>query len=626
MPLKITYKSPPYRDKVLSFEDTLEEIRIGRTPGSEVEYPEDMAIVGHDHFAIVRQAGTYKFVINPHHRVFVGGRDVMDGEELASTTEVRLGTVDGPRLLLEPSRTSGTAYVATEAQGRSAALPDIARAGLRWTHVLGVVVALVILGGAFAYWKLSGEVQPIYANAGTGADFSSLIAKYQKSVFLVDEVDAGGNSQTGATAWVVALPDGRKAFATNAHVGGLLADARKNHYRLLVRSPEAAHREYEIVDAIIHPAYAAFEAMLAEADKRASAGMIREVGLSPAYDVAILIPDKQDGLPPALPLASDKSLSTLHAGEPIAFIGYPAENLVSFDTNAPTPTSQVGIITSVRNFFLTEEGGPAQLIEHSLPSAGGASGSPIFDQNGEVIALLSGGNNITSKDGRIPNAALVNFAQRVDLLRDLVENKAKDQLDADKRMWAEGVARWSRSPESIAAVYARQFEATEGKLANITRDGTTGAADPLFEHRSARSFDLSLLGDKNYLVTAYTPAKSPLRVVVYNADDPSSILDTTVFITDGPLTVLEIPAGSPGTVKIAVISEAGPQGHPDTSPVPFKLAVYWPLGKPPAGSGQESGQSPRGGTTSPSAPPSAPPNGNAPSGGDEGGGDVGQTP
>ena len=57
--LKITYKSPPYRDKVLSFPDTLEEIRIGRTAGSEVEYPEDMASVGDDHFAIVRQGGTY---------------------------------------------------------------------------------------------------------------------------------------------------------------------------------------------------------------------------------------------------------------------------------------------------------------------------------------------------------------------------------------------------------------------------------------------------------------------------------------------------------------------------------------------------------------------------------------
>jgi hypothetical protein len=293
MPLKITYKSPPYRDKVLTFEDTLEEIRIGRTVGSEVAFPEEMAIVGHDHFAIVRRAGTYKFVINPHHRVFANSKDVMDGEELASATEVRLGTPDGPRLLLEPSRVGGTAYVATEPQGKSAALPDLARAGAHWTHVLGAVVAIAIIAGAFAYWKLSSEAQPIYANAGSGTDFSGVIAKHQKSVFLVDEVDAGGNSQSGATAWVLALPDGRKGFATNAHVGQLLADARKNHYRLLVRSPEASHREYEIVDAIVHPAYAAFNAMLAKADKKASSGMIREVGLSPAYDVAILIPDKR---------------------------------------------------------------------------------------------------------------------------------------------------------------------------------------------------------------------------------------------------------------------------------------------------------------------------------------------
>ena len=624
MPLKITYKSPPYRDKVLSFPDTLEEIRIGRTAGSEVEYPEDMASVGHDHFAIVRQAGTYKFVINPHHRVYANGKDVMDGEELASATEVRLGTQDGPRLLLEPSRAGGTNYIATEPQGKSLALPEIARSSARWTHRLGFIVAIAILGGIFAYWKLSGEVQPIYANAGSGTDFSAIIAKYQKSVFLVDEVDAGGNTQSGATAWVIALPDGRKAFATNAHVGGMLADARKNHFRLLVRSPDTAHREYTIVDAIIHPAYAAFNAMLAEADKKASSGMIREVGLSPAYDVAILIPDKQDGIPDPLPLAKDATLAKLHSGEPIAFIGYPAENLVSFDVNAPTPTSQVGIITSVRNFFLTADGGPAQLIEHSLPSAGGASGSPIFDSRGEVIALLSGGNNITSKDGRIPNAALVNFAQRVDLLRDLANGKADSQLDSDKKMWAEAVARWSRPPDTIAALYAKQFETTEGKLTTFTRDGQTGRADPLFEKRSAQTYDFSVAGDKNYLVTAYTSTKSPLRVVVYNADDPTSIIDTTVYVADGPLTVLEIPAGSPGNVKIAVISEAGSQGKPDDTPVPFKLAVYWSVGAPPAGNGQTTGASPQGGSGG-EAPATQPPSGTTEPSGD-GGGDVGQTP
>ncbi|HXC53947.1 MAG TPA: serine protease [Rhizomicrobium sp.] len=628
MPLKITYKSPPYRDKVLSFDDSLEEIRIGRTAGNEVPFPEDMAIVGHDHFAIRREAGAYKFVINPLHRVYLYGKDAYDGQELSTAQEVRLGTPEGPRLLLEPARAGAAGIIATEAHGRSDALPEIARGAARWTHVLGAVVALGLLFGLFAYWDLSDQAQPLYTNAASGTDFSAIIAKYQRSVFLVDEVDNSGNSHSGATAWVVALADGKKGFATNAHVGSLLADARKNHYRLVVRSPDAAHREYEIVDAIIHPAYAAFNALMADTDKQASAGMLREVELSPAYDVAILVPDSQDGLPDPLPLARDNALATLHAGEPIAFIGYPAENLVNFDVAAPTPTSQVGIVTSVRNFFLTDDGGPAQLIEHSLPSAGGASGSPIFDAQGQVVALLSGGNNIASKDGRIPNAALVNFAQRVDLLRDLIDGKADDALDADKAMWSAAVARWSRAPDAVAAVYARQFADTQGKLASFARSGATGAADPLFDKRSAATFDFALAGDTRYLITAYTPSKKPLRVVVYNADDPASLIDTTVDVADGPLSVVEIPAGPAGKVKLAVISEAtDDNAGPDTAPVPFKLDVYWSVAPLPPGASQETGASPHGG----SLPPAAPAGGGHPApppaqGGDQGGGDVGQGP
>ncbi|HEY0299870.1 MAG TPA: serine protease, partial [Rhizomicrobium sp.] len=577
--------SPPYRDKTLAFDDTLEEVRIGRTEGSEVPFPEDMALVGHDHFAIRREAGGYRFVINPHHRVFLYGKDVIDGQEIVGAQEVHLGTATGPRLLLEASRAGGAHYVATEPQGKSDALPEIARANARWTHLLGAALALGMLVGLFAYWNLSEEAQaPIYTNAASGTDFSAIIAKYQKSVFLVDAVDGAGTSHGGATAWVVALKDGRKGFATNAHVGGMLADARKNKWRLVVRSPDTAHREYTIVEAVIHPAYAAFNAMLADADRRANSGMLRAVELSPAYDVAILIPDSQDGIPDALPLARDNVLATLHAGQPIAFVGYPAENLVAFDASAPAPTSQVGIVTSVRTFFLTAEGGPPQLIEHSLPSAGGASGSPIFDSHGQVIALLSGGNNIASKDGRIPNAALVNFAQRVDLLRELIDGTAGDNLDAHKAVWADGVARWSRPPEGLAAVYAKSFEETEGKLTSIAHEGATGPADPLFDKRSSRAYDFALADGIRYLVTAYTSAGKPLRLVVYDAADPAAIVDTTVHVADGPLTVVEIPAGPPGKVRIAVISEAG-GSTPDPAPVPFKLAVYWSTAKPPPGSG-----------------------------------------
>ncbi|MBV9903603.1 MAG: hypothetical protein JO346_03365, partial [Alphaproteobacteria bacterium] len=94
--LKVTYKSPPSRDKVLTFPDSLEEIRFGRTEGTDVPFPETMSVVGHDHFATRREAGVYKFVINPHHRVFVYGKDAYDGQELTQATEVRLGRMDGP--------------------------------------------------------------------------------------------------------------------------------------------------------------------------------------------------------------------------------------------------------------------------------------------------------------------------------------------------------------------------------------------------------------------------------------------------------------------------------------------------------------------------------------------------
>jgi hypothetical protein len=626
MTLKITYKSPPYRDKVLTFDDSVSNIRVGRTTGSEVEFPEDMAAVGHEHFALKREAGTYKFVINPHHRVYVDGKDVLDGQELAAAREVRLGTPDGPRLLLEPQKAGGSNYVATEPQGASRQTTDIVRSSARWTHVLGAVAAVTLLVGGFAYWKLNSEVQPLYTNAGHNTDFSAVIAKAQKAVYLVDEVDSSGTSHGGATAWVVAMPDGSKVFATNAHVGELLAEARRNHYRLVVRSPESGHREYAITDANIHPAYAAFNALVADEEKKANSGMIREVDLSPAYDVSLLIPDKQDGLPDGLPLATDKELDALHSGQPIAYVGYPAENLVSFDTRAPTPTSQVGIITSVRNFFLTNDNGPAQLIEDSLPSAGGASGSPIFNANGHVIALLSGGNNLSSKDGRIPNAAMVNFAQRVDLLKELLNGTAADKLEDYKKAWAAGVARWSRAPDDVAAIYAKQFEQAQGKLTVFSRAGSTGAGDPLFDNRSSATYELDLLGDTSYLVTATTTSGKPLRVVVYNANDPSSIIDTTVFVADGPLSVIEIPGGTPGKVKIAVISETGAAGHPDTSAVPFKLNVYWSTTKQSPDSGQQTGQGPNGGAPSSGgdAPVTAPATGG--DGGDNGGGDVGQSP
>jgi hypothetical protein len=82
------------------------------------------------------------------------------------------------------------------------------------------------------------------------------------------------------------------------------------------------------------------------------------------------------------------------------------------------------------------------LIQHSVPVTGGASGSPLIDPSGRVIGLVNGGNTTVMKSEdsatgktRTPNAALVNFAQRVDLLRELADGKAADELAQDEAYW-----------------------------------------------------------------------------------------------------------------------------------------------------------------------------------------------
>jgi hypothetical protein len=77
-----------------------------------------------------------------------------------------------------------------------------------------------------------------------------------------------------------------------------------------------------------------------------------------------------------------------------------------------------------------------QLIHHDLPATGGASGSPIVGPNGKVVALLNAGNIFMVDGRRIPNAVLVNFAQRADLVRDMLEGKAEEKLVAARQHWS----------------------------------------------------------------------------------------------------------------------------------------------------------------------------------------------
>jgi S1-C subfamily serine protease len=98
----------------------------------------------------------------------------------------------------------------------------------------------------------------------------------------------------------------------------------------------------------------------------------------------------------------------------------------NIDVQMPIATMQSGIVTSISDNFLGDSGFENnRLIRHNLPAQGGASGSPVFTPDGSVVAILWGGNtteHITATEGgeiakvRAANAALINFAERIDVL------------------------------------------------------------------------------------------------------------------------------------------------------------------------------------------------------------------
>ena len=142
-----------------------------------------------------------------------------------------------------------------------------------------------------------------------------------------------------------------------------------------------------------------------------------EQGTALRPDVAVLtIQGKHDTF---FKIAKQDTLHSLKAGDPIAFLGFPVENITNVNLDNPVASMQTGNIVAVSDFELKDSGKDANLlIRHNLPSAGGASGSPIFNVKGEVVALHYGGTKIRlMKNGpRIDPGSMINLSVRVDLL------------------------------------------------------------------------------------------------------------------------------------------------------------------------------------------------------------------
>ena len=220
------------------------------------------------------------------------------------------------------------------------------------------------------------------------------------------------------TAWAI----GPNKFATNAHVVkgvrkslDILKKAGILSARVFIAINQKKDLIYSVNKMQINSLYGNREVNY---DGKKSSGK---------YDTGFLYTNEKT--PTYFQLANIQTLKDLRAGTKIGYLGFPTEELRGDNVNLSNPiaTMQTGIITSVSNYFM-ENKAPKYFVRHNLPATGGASGSPIFAPNGEVVGILWGGNiaktfckkqpaaNGAIAICRTPNAAMINYAERADLL------------------------------------------------------------------------------------------------------------------------------------------------------------------------------------------------------------------
>jgi len=250
-------------------------------------------------------------------------------------------------------------------------------------------------------------------------NLAEMAQKYEQAVGVVVLTGDDGPAPFG-TAWAI----GDHVLATNSHVAqpvGEILEKGGHVYVVLNKHPD---KKFEITRAVVHPGY--------ESDHKNMDG--RETAV-PANDVGLLV--VREKLPVAFTVAPDSELKKLRSGYRVAYLGFPCEGMAGggVDPRNPVATMQSGIVTSVTDWWLGQASfDKALLVQHNLGATGGASGSPIFNTKGEVVAILSAGNIINqvqiSADGsaevtRAPSAAMVNFGQRADLLTGFMDKAGK---------------------------------------------------------------------------------------------------------------------------------------------------------------------------------------------------------
>lgn len=247
------------------------------------------------------------------------------------------------------------------------------RGGPAWSTITLIAVLTVASAAAFT------------AGRRTPAPFEQIAATAARATYAIAVDDRGRRSIVG-TAFAV---DPSGLLGTNAHVADALRE--RNAFG---RNPAIA------AVAIRSDSFDARRVVAAILDPEWKPGSLKG-------DAALL---RLEPGPPIAPLtlSTASGFERLERGTTVATFGFPA---VSTDPRRPRGRLAVDVVGDVRGEY----------IEAGLAIAPGTSGSPVFDSDGSVVAIVAGGDFVRGEDGVLaPSGSRVNWAISVERVRALL--------------------------------------------------------------------------------------------------------------------------------------------------------------------------------------------------------------
>jgi len=521
------------------FEAGKETIVFGRETTSDVVFGPEFRAVGRKHCQLMRQpTGDYKIEIFGERAVEVDGAPARTGESVRDGAKLRLGGAQGPTVVARVARGAGAAadleqtLIQPKFETTGQSIKRIRRiqasvaAGL-FAVVAGVAAYFVFSEQRFA--SMNEVVAQVSADVQKEMVNHDAIEMLKAAAYAVIQRDRQGREVLQGTAWPVAPG----LLATNAHVANLL---KGNGGDLIVRKPGSepgGDGDFKVIDAVIHDGYSLFSKF--DSDTKSTSSSYAALGNDArrtGYDVAILKVERGDELAPILPRAPEAEVIALDSGMPLAYAGYPIGGTAEQGSAQlkPTPTLQYGRITSVTDFFMFgTDPAHAYLVQHSLPTFKGASGSPIINAKGEVVAILSGGHVVETAEGVASNAVMRNFAQRIDLLASLLGETNSFALADEEQRWSAVAERFNNHRNSVIEDTKAHLagKAGGGEVLEVeTFEGSlTGGGVEDNGFQKFIDYEVPVEKDGPYAFLVYGSEGAPLSLIVYRGEGATPVAD-----------------------------------------------------------------------------------------------------